>query len=378
MYHYNYKFWLATTEEINDLILYNDVFRKIKPKIQTHDIFANLYARYIGLVNNLSYLYDQTGQVQKRKLIKTLLETATRRLLELRNELKKIELSEFIYLDKMLIQKKLTPFDIQLIHPYYFPFKRKKEIQELIDNIKEPIEHLSTVDQNNPNEIINSDTDKGQYLKKPSILSNRKNLISESIDSQISTDLKIITDKKQKQTKMKFQYPIEKEKIQISPQRQAIIDAVNMIKKHDRARRARLLLTNIKFHPTYFTVKDLRQKTEKVGFSSNFHKTLEEINLTHKIHESSSLDSIHLLYSKEKMINDNSSKNRSTEICEKDSIDIDISSIEIDRNEILEEFSQESNDESRVIFEKELSGEIGHEEHLKNEQEGNAKCLLII
>lgn len=179
--NYYGKLWIATAEDLKDLRIREKFIQQTPPtlnKQNVHRIFASLYARYVTLVNNLNELFDQTCQVQKRKIIENLLIPATARLFELQNEIKQIDLSQFIYVDQTLVELKLIPQDIQLIKP--FPRRRTKEIEDILYEYKK--------------------------------LSYKT--------SDLST-----------------------------------LDAINLIKKHEKARKGRLFLTNIKALPDIYTPK---------------------------------------------------------------------------------------------------------------------------
>lgn len=88
------------------------------------------------VVNALGDIYDQTLQVQKREIVKTILTSATKRLLELQLDLKKIEMSEFMYFDQILIEQKLTPTEVQLLTPFYYPMQRSDEIEDLLKGVR--------------------------------------------------------------------------------------------------------------------------------------------------------------------------------------------------------------------------------------------------
>lgn len=130
------KFWLATREQLNDLRIREKVIQKLNEttvRNDAHRIFASLYARYVMLCNNLSELYDQTLQVQKRKVVEKLLESATLRLLQLEKEMLNVELSEFIYTDDEVKEYHFVPQDVQLLKPFYFPRDRREDIKQIID-----------------------------------------------------------------------------------------------------------------------------------------------------------------------------------------------------------------------------------------------------
>lgn len=81
-------------------------------------------------------IYDQTLQVQKRAVVKTILTLATKRLLELQSDLKKIEMSEYMYFDQTLIEQKLIPTEVQLLTPFYYPMQRPDDIENLLNGVR--------------------------------------------------------------------------------------------------------------------------------------------------------------------------------------------------------------------------------------------------
>lgn len=92
--------------------------------------------RYVFIVNALGDIYDQTLQVQKRAVVKTILTLATKRLLELQSDLKKIEMSEYMYFDQTLIEQKLIPTEVQLLTPFYYPMQRPDDIENLLNGVR--------------------------------------------------------------------------------------------------------------------------------------------------------------------------------------------------------------------------------------------------
>lgn len=88
------------------------------------------------MVNALGDIYDQTLQVQKRAVVKTILTVATKRMLELQTDLKKIEMSEYMYFDHTLIEQKLIPTEVQLLTPFYYPMERPEQIEDLLNGIR--------------------------------------------------------------------------------------------------------------------------------------------------------------------------------------------------------------------------------------------------
>lgn len=96
-------------------------------------IFAELYLGYISILNEVSDVFDQTLQVQKREVVRRILISVTKRVSELRRELCAIEMNEFIYIDQTLVDARLTPQDIVFNRPHYFPKRRPDVYNEIID-----------------------------------------------------------------------------------------------------------------------------------------------------------------------------------------------------------------------------------------------------
>lgn len=101
-------------------------------KALSFKIFSELYVLYVELVNKLSFIYFNTFQVQKRGVVRTLVENATQQLMLLKEELKEMEISEYVYIDKVLISRKLTPRDLMIWRSPQFLYRRPLDIQNII------------------------------------------------------------------------------------------------------------------------------------------------------------------------------------------------------------------------------------------------------
>ncbi|XP_034483458.1 dynein regulatory complex protein 11, partial [Drosophila innubila] len=135
----NHKLWIATTKEIGQLVKKQNRLKKIDPpedKALSFKIFSELYVLYVELVNKLSFIYFNTFQVQKRGVVRTLVENATQQLMLLKEELKEMELSEYVYIDKVLISRKLTPRDLMIWRSPQFLYRRPLDIQNIISDNK--------------------------------------------------------------------------------------------------------------------------------------------------------------------------------------------------------------------------------------------------
>lgn len=237
-FDFNYKFWVATKKDLEDVLKRQDVLKKfvVEDREANHEIFADLFVSYTNLVNKLSYIYHHTFQVQKREIIKGLLQASSNRLLELKNELKKIELSEFTYIDRTLIQRKLLPSDISILRPIYFPYWRTAQVQNMISGPRIDIPREDLVPED---EINRPSTEK----------------VEPPIEEPPPDDDDFMKRKSSKKS-VKFRQapPVRPvvEVVQISPRKVAFTNAITTIQRHERARKARRLLTFIRLHPNEY------------------------------------------------------------------------------------------------------------------------------
>lgn len=214
--HYN-KLWIATRKDLKNVVLREKVLPELEPtmdRVYVHRLIGNIFARYIILCNNLSELYDQTLQAQKRPVVQKILVSSTNRLLELQKEMQKIEMSEYVYLDDALVELKLTPQNIQFLRPFYFQRKRDIESQQVIDGVPQSAEGVK-----------NKEELKG--LNK-----YRKVLTPEELEAERVVKL--------------------------------VEEATSLIKTHEKAKQARVNLLNFKLFPKLFKPK--RRESVKVGY----------------------------------------------------------------------------------------------------------------
>lgn len=214
------KLWITTQKDLSDVMIREKLLRQIEPtrnRNQAHRLVGNIFTRYIVLCNNLSELYDQTLQAQKRRVMEKILVSSTNRLLELRKEMQKIEMSEFVYLDDALVELKLTTQNIEFLRPFYFPRKRDIEIQQMIDEVPKV------------SDII-------QVTEAPKGLDKFRKILTEE----------------------------EKEE---ERQRKLIESAVNLIKSHEKAKQQRVKTLNMKLFSEKFPLKTQDVPSFKYDFS---------------------------------------------------------------------------------------------------------------
>ncbi|KAK2490456.1 hypothetical protein MC885_020409 [Smutsia gigantea] len=105
------KMWHQTQEALNSL-LEEESQKMIEPHKNQVFIFrmlATFYIKYVQIFRNLEDVYDQIVHPQKRILIRKILDGVMGRILELKNEMVELELTEFHYFDDILQDLKLAP-----------------------------------------------------------------------------------------------------------------------------------------------------------------------------------------------------------------------------------------------------------------------------
>eukprot|EP00069_Balaena_mysticetus_P019812 bmy_12491T0 len=123
------KMWHQTQEALNSL-LDKESQKMMKPQRNQVFIFqmlATFYIKYVQIFRNLENVYDQIVHPQKRILIRKILDGVMGRILELKNEMVELELTEFHYFDDILQDLKLVPQQLDIPIPKYF-LKEKLEV----------------------------------------------------------------------------------------------------------------------------------------------------------------------------------------------------------------------------------------------------------
>lgn len=134
----DHKLWLSTRREINTLVKKQNLLKKMEPleKLMAFDFFSQLYILYSELAQKLAKVYHHTYQVQKRLVVEPLFKAACSRLLELKEQLKSIEMNEFVYMDKSFKKHGITPYDIQIWRSPQFLYRRPPEVENMLyDNL---------------------------------------------------------------------------------------------------------------------------------------------------------------------------------------------------------------------------------------------------
>ena len=102
----------------------------MKDRTEVIDTLRTRYIRYVTIIKKLENCYDQIIQPQKRILLRKVLDDTMGRLLEIKQELVTVDLSDFHYLDDLLSDMKMTPQDVEIPIPRYF-LQRQALVQRM-------------------------------------------------------------------------------------------------------------------------------------------------------------------------------------------------------------------------------------------------------
>ena len=104
------KMWHQTQEALNSLLdKESQMMEPQKNQVFIFQMLATFYIKYVQIFRNLENVYDQIVHPQKRILIRKILDAVMGRILELKNEMVELELTEFHYFDDILQDLKLAP-----------------------------------------------------------------------------------------------------------------------------------------------------------------------------------------------------------------------------------------------------------------------------
>ncbi|XP_077128465.1 dynein regulatory complex protein 11 isoform X2 [Ranitomeya variabilis] len=127
------KMWVEAQQDLTHLLLQEmpDVPPKPeKDRMAVAQQLGTLYIRYLQIFRNLEMAYDQITHPQKRRLIRLVLDGVMGRILELKDELVELEISEFQYYDDILQDLKLGPESLEIPIPKYFIKEKMKVLKD--------------------------------------------------------------------------------------------------------------------------------------------------------------------------------------------------------------------------------------------------------
>ncbi|KAM4836385.1 dynein regulatory complex protein 11 isoform 2-T2 [Thomomys bottae] len=124
------KMWYQTQEALDSLLdKETQMTEPPKNKVFIFQMLATFYIKYVQIFRNLENVYDQIIHPQKRVLIRKILDGVMGRILELKNEMVELELTEFHYFDDILQDLKLAPQQLDIPIPKYFLKERLEVIR---------------------------------------------------------------------------------------------------------------------------------------------------------------------------------------------------------------------------------------------------------
>lgn len=139
--------WADTHDVLHHLLkeeLYSQETKPLTDRTMIFQMLSAFYIKYVKIFRNMEDLYEQIVHPQKRRIIHHVLEGVMGRILEVKNEMVKLEFSEFHYYDDILQDLKLTPEDLEIPIPRYF-MKDKVKVMKDRENILSRILSKSTI-----------------------------------------------------------------------------------------------------------------------------------------------------------------------------------------------------------------------------------------
>lgn len=127
---------IASEAAASDTFLQNEEPQEDKKTF--HNAISEVYYKYTIAANKLNECYDQIVHPQKRILIRKLFDGCLGRILELKNDLVNVDLSNFSYNDEILIKLGKSPADMEIQVPKFILRERESEIsykKNFIDDV---------------------------------------------------------------------------------------------------------------------------------------------------------------------------------------------------------------------------------------------------
>lgn len=149
--------WRTTQVDLEKLATHDFEYLSNEPQFDKYIIqckIFELYAKYIVNANKLNEIYDQMLQPQKRILVKKVLDACLGRVCELKQDLVKIDLSEFSYNDDIMLKLKLTPFELETVVPHYFLREREDELGSRAKTMDEILKRIGVIEEEVPVERL--------------------------------------------------------------------------------------------------------------------------------------------------------------------------------------------------------------------------------
>ncbi|KAJ1187789.1 hypothetical protein NDU88_004559 [Pleurodeles waltl] len=134
MSHVTYnKVWVEAQEALGHLLQQEASDKPTKPQKDRLVIFqmlATFYIKYVQIFRSLEIAFDQMTHPQKRRVVRLVLDGVMGRILELKNEMVELEMSEFHYFDDILQDFKMSPQNLEIPIPKYFVKEKMKVLKD--------------------------------------------------------------------------------------------------------------------------------------------------------------------------------------------------------------------------------------------------------
>ncbi|XP_023568510.1 IQ and AAA domain-containing protein 1-like [Octodon degus] len=147
------RLWVASHGTLQELLGREQALLDAVPH-RDHQAFrfrlAALYLRYLGLLRQFDAIYDQMAQPQKRLLVRRLLDGVAGRVLELKDELVRVDLCETHCLYRVLQDLMLTPADLEVPIPRYFRLEQPSAVKEWQQKLADILARTVMIEENLP------------------------------------------------------------------------------------------------------------------------------------------------------------------------------------------------------------------------------------
>ncbi|KAJ8919460.1 hypothetical protein NQ315_016560 [Exocentrus adspersus] len=138
-FEYYVDWWITARNKFDDLYQRDEAWRNkakpLKDRKLANKLLGGFYVKYSTLVQELDTCLDQIAQPQKRFTMRKLVDAATVRLCEFNDELRKVDFSEYHYVDDNLVElKKLKKGEKIYIPPEPVPEETHLDENALSEN----------------------------------------------------------------------------------------------------------------------------------------------------------------------------------------------------------------------------------------------------
>ncbi|CAG0886207.1 unnamed protein product [Cyprideis torosa] len=148
MSHKSYnELWRITQQKLQEQLAIEEGLDKHVHRQAVFDEVATLYLHYLVILRQLDECYDQIVHPQKRILLRKLLDQTIGRILELKQELVRLDIREIQYFDHLLAELGMQPEDASITIPKYFLRETKDSAENRKQQFREIYKTLGYIDE---------------------------------------------------------------------------------------------------------------------------------------------------------------------------------------------------------------------------------------